>query len=137
MPIFIDEKKCTGCESCVSVCPSEAISIINNIAVIDHNICRECLLCMDECPSNAIYQVLDREDSVIQREDFVPKSENFDVPQPKSFSWPDLRKQQMTGTVAMLLSGLIKLTGNFFKENSYQSRRMGGRGKHIRRHRRW
>ena len=140
MSLYIDENKCTGCESCVPICPLEAISIINNKTVIDQNKCKECLLCMDECPSDAIYQILSKEDSVIQREDFVPNAVNFDVPQPKSSSWPDLRKHQTAGTVAMLLSGLTKLAGYYFKDNSFQSRRIEGRGKlrkHKRRHSRW
>ena len=139
MPLFIDEEKCDGCESCVSICPMEAISIVKNKAVIDQNKCKECLLCMDECPSSAIYQILDREDSVIQREDFIPNPINFDIPQPKPSFWTDSRKHQTTGTIAMLLSGLTKLTSNFLKENSFQSRRNEGRGKlgkHRRRHRR-
>lgn len=140
MPVYIDEKKCTGCESCVPDCPAEAISIVNNKAVIDQDSCKECLLCMDECPSSAIYQILDKEDSVIQREDFGLNAVNVAVPQQKSSNWPDLRKQQMAGTAAVILSGLIKLAGNYFKENSFQSRRIEGRGKmgkQRRRHRRW
>ena len=140
MTIFIDEEKCTGCESCVSLCPMEAISIVKNKAVVDQNKCKECLLCMDECPSSAIYQILDREDSVIQREDFIPNPVNFNAPQPKPSFWADSQKQQMTGTVAMLLSGLTKLTSNFLKENSFQSRRHEGRGKRgkfKRKHGRW
>ena len=141
MPLYIDENKCTSCESCVPICPLEAISIINNKTVIDQNKCEECLLCMDECQAHAIYQILEKEDSVIQRKEFIPKPVNFNVPQPTPSSWPHLRKQQTTGTVAMFfLSGITKLTSNFLKEKFFQSRRKEGRGKqvkHRRRHGRW
>ncbi len=140
MPLFIDEKECTGCDICVPICPSQAISIINNKAVIDHNKCKECLLCMDECPANAIYQILDKEDSVTQREDLIPKSVTSAAPQPKPSFWIDSKKQQTIGTGAMFLSGIIKLTSNFLKENSSLGRRKEGRGKlgkHRKRHGRW
>lgn len=140
MTIFIDDEKCIGCDFCVSICPSQAISIINNTAIIDYNKCKECLLCMDECPTNAIYQILDKEDSVTQREDFVPKPVTFDVPQSKPSFWIDSKKQQTIGTGAMFLSGIIKLTSNFLKENSSPGRRKEGRGKrgkYRRKHGRW
>ena len=34
--------KCNACESCVEVCPTEAIEIKDEIAVIDESICDEC-----------------------------------------------------------------------------------------------
>jgi NAD-dependent dihydropyrimidine dehydrogenase PreA subunit len=129
MTIFIDDEKCTGCDFCVSICPTQAISISNNIAVIDHDKCKECLLCMDECPTNAIYQILEKEDSVTQREDFVPEPVAFDVPQSKPSFWSHPQKQHIIGTGAMLLSGIIKFTSNYLNENSSPGRRKEGRGK--------
>ena len=140
MPLAIDEKTCTGCGTCVEGCPVEAISIVNNTAVIDQNSCKECLLCMDECPSCAIYQILDQEVSVRQSEESVPNPVTFDVPRPRPSFNPELRKQQTAGTVAVIVSGLAKLAGDYFKENSFLSRRKEGRGKlraHKRRHRGW
>ena len=50
----IDAEKCNACESCVEVCPTEAISIKDEVAVIDESICDECGVCADECPEEAI-----------------------------------------------------------------------------------
>ena len=49
-----DSEKCTGCGVCIDVCPLEAISLNDGIAVIDEDTCTECGLCVDECPSDAI-----------------------------------------------------------------------------------
>ena len=140
MAIFIDDEKCTGCNICVPLCPANAISIINDTAVVDHNKCKECLVCMDECPTDAIYQILDKEDSVTQREDFVPKPVPFDIPQSKPSFWTGSKKQQTIGTGLMLLSGIIKSASNFLKETSSPDRiedGRGKRGKHRGKHGRW
>jgi Fe-S-cluster-containing hydrogenase component 2 len=54
MPAKVDEEKCTGCETCVSECPSEAISMNNDKAVVDEEACIDCGVCVDACPEEAI-----------------------------------------------------------------------------------
>ena len=54
MAAKIDSQKCTGCGICVDVCPLEAISLNDGIAVIDEDTCTKCGLCVNECPTNAI-----------------------------------------------------------------------------------
>ena len=54
MPVEVDQDKCTGCESCVEECPSEAISVVDEKAVIDADACVECGVCVDACPEEAI-----------------------------------------------------------------------------------
>ncbi|UCC22382.1 MAG: 4Fe-4S binding protein [Planctomycetota bacterium] len=54
MPAKIDEQKCTGCESCVPECPSEAIKMADEKAVVDLDACVDCGSCVDVCPSEAI-----------------------------------------------------------------------------------
>lgn len=54
MSAKVDKQKCTGCESCVSECPSEAISMANEKAVIDEEACIDCGVCVDACPVEAI-----------------------------------------------------------------------------------
>ena len=55
MPAKVDEEKCTGCESCVPECPSEAISMTGDKkAVVDVETCIDCGVCVDACPEEAI-----------------------------------------------------------------------------------
>lgn len=43
---------CTGCRKCVEVCPYEAITLKNNLAVIDYYKCNSCGICLHKCPLN-------------------------------------------------------------------------------------
>jgi ferredoxin len=50
----VDDKKCTGCTQCLSVCPNGAISICHNIAEIERTKCDGCALCATACRMGAI-----------------------------------------------------------------------------------
>ena len=39
MPAKVDAEKCTGCESCLDACPSEAIKMEDDKAVVDVDNC--------------------------------------------------------------------------------------------------
>jgi len=54
MPAVVDAGKCTGCESCVGECPSEAIVMNDDKAVIEADKCVDCGVCVDACPVEAI-----------------------------------------------------------------------------------
>ncbi len=54
MPAKVNEEKCTGCESCVEECPSEAISMDGDKAVVNPDACIDCGVCVDACPAEAI-----------------------------------------------------------------------------------
>jgi len=54
MPAKVDSELCTGCESCVDSCPSEAIKMENDKALVDADACVDCAVCVDECPVEAI-----------------------------------------------------------------------------------
>lgn len=54
MPAKVDAEKCTGCEACVDSCPSEAIKMVEEKAIIEVDNCVDCGVCVDECPVEAI-----------------------------------------------------------------------------------
>lgn len=51
---WISQELCTGCESCISECCVDAISMQGNVAVIDNDECIRCGVCHDVCPNDAI-----------------------------------------------------------------------------------
>lgn len=52
---IIDPESCTGCETCLSWCPTDAISINDaGVAERDRNACLGCGLCARFCPEEAI-----------------------------------------------------------------------------------
>ncbi|MFC1871807.1 DUF362 domain-containing protein [Chloroflexota bacterium] len=52
--LYIDSDRCVGCGACADVCPRGAISVSNNVAVIDHKLCNRCGNCAEMCPAGAI-----------------------------------------------------------------------------------
>lgn len=52
--ISIDRQKCNGCGICVDICPTGAITVQDNIAVVEYDLCEDCQVCMDACPQDAI-----------------------------------------------------------------------------------
>lgn len=54
MPAEVNKETCTGCESCVSECPSSAISMADGKAQVDADSCVDCGVCIDACPAEAI-----------------------------------------------------------------------------------
>ena len=55
----VDTAKCFGCTHCMKSCPTEAIRIVNGVAVIDAERCVDCGNCLRACPVEAIYVVQD------------------------------------------------------------------------------
>ncbi len=57
--IEVDEDKCNACNSCIKICPTEAIKLDKDWkAEIDKNLCIGCGACVNVCPEEAI--VLER-----------------------------------------------------------------------------
>ena len=53
----VDIDKCSACETCIDICPTEAISMVDGHAFIDLDECIECGSCAAECPEEAIIEV--------------------------------------------------------------------------------
>lgn len=53
--IVVDNAKCTGCESCVDICPFEVYEIQDEKSVpVKAEDCEGCMSCVEACPEEAI-----------------------------------------------------------------------------------
>ena len=55
--MYVDDRRCTGCATCVEVCPTGAIAIVDEIATINQERCDACEACLEACPNGAILVV--------------------------------------------------------------------------------
>lgn len=63
---FIIEEDCSGCKSCIPLCPYTAISFIEKKkkAEINEALCKGCGTCVASCPSSSIRQNLFQDDQI-------------------------------------------------------------------------
>jgi ferredoxin len=88
--------KCTGCGKCVSVCPYEAIEIINGKAVVTGDKSMHCGQCIAVCPENAV-QVADIEVPLLKGEYSPETNSLFDTVLHRR-SCRDFRPEALTRT---------------------------------------
>ena len=54
MSAKVDPEKCSGCGACVDECPTDAIEMKDDKAVVNEDECVDCGACVDVCPCEAI-----------------------------------------------------------------------------------
>jgi len=52
--VVVDKDKCSACKDCIDACPSSAITVPDQIAIISEEDCIDCGACIDACPSGAL-----------------------------------------------------------------------------------
>jgi heterodisulfide reductase subunit A len=63
---YIVEEECSGCKSCLTLCPYSAISFVEDkkVATINEALCKGCGTCVASCPSGTIKQNLFEDDEI-------------------------------------------------------------------------
>ncbi|KAG9392201.1 4Fe-4S dicluster domain [Carpediemonas membranifera] len=82
--VKIDPERCIGCNKCVKVCPTGAMSLDSNkIAIRDRKLCQGCYACYHVCPKAAIKMRAANPDVAPQfqfNETYVKMIEEADLP---------------------------------------------------------
>ena len=65
---FISEEECSGCKSCIPLCPYQAISFVEDKkkAAINEVLCKGCGTCVAACPSGSIQQNFFEDDEIFE-----------------------------------------------------------------------
>ncbi len=51
---LVNNDRCFGCAACIALCPVNALSLINIMAIVDEPTCTHCNLCIPACPVHAL-----------------------------------------------------------------------------------
>jgi heterodisulfide reductase subunit A len=65
---YVQEEMCSGCKTCVSLCPFSAISFnkTKNVAELNGALCKGCGTCVASCPSGALQQNLFTDEQIFE-----------------------------------------------------------------------
>ncbi|MBN1873403.1 MAG: 4Fe-4S binding protein [Anaerolineae bacterium] len=96
--LWVNPAQCTGCGTCVEICPVNAITLVDGHARIAEEVCTGCGACVTSCPEHAIQEVIEAR--------IIPLPER---PAPAVYQPGPLMRQVAT-TVAVVGTGvLVKL----------------------------
>ena len=75
--VIRDKNICSGCGLCVSICPINAISFINDILTINEESCFNCGLCYACCPRSFFPKELEKNQQIIDADTKYMKEFNY------------------------------------------------------------
>jgi electron transport complex protein RnfB len=50
----VDEDLCYGCGACIALCPTNALDLVNRLAIVKQSDCTLCEHCIPSCPVFAL-----------------------------------------------------------------------------------
>lgn len=101
--IAIKYEDCNGCGDCVDICPTGAIILQNNKAVVDEVLCEGCQVCVDSCLQGAIVF----RDSIPAKPEVVRITEI----RPRDLVQDDTRESSLRGMALPAIGSFLLWTG--------------------------
>ena len=50
----VDEELCYGCGACIALCPTNALDLVDRLAIVNQDDCTLCNHCIPSCPVFAL-----------------------------------------------------------------------------------
>ena len=50
----VDDDLCYGCGACIALCPTNALDLVDRLAVVEQSDCTLCEFCIPSCPVFAL-----------------------------------------------------------------------------------
>lgn len=51
---LVNDDRCFGCAACIAMCPVDALSLIDRLAIVEEKKCTHCNYCIPACPVFAL-----------------------------------------------------------------------------------
>ena len=51
---LVDDDRCFGCAACIAMCPVDALTLIDRLAIVEEKKCTHCNYCIPACPVFAL-----------------------------------------------------------------------------------
>ena len=51
---LVDDDRCFGCAACIAMCPVDALTLIDRLAIVEEKKCTHCNFCIPACPVFAL-----------------------------------------------------------------------------------
>lgn len=59
-----NKELCNACETCIDICPFDALSLVNDSVSVNWGKCMGCGVCVDKCPEKVLSLVRDEKKGV-------------------------------------------------------------------------